>query len=487
MVTGGLQHTDVGNASCIGGIAREFFVAVERSYPNRSIDPSYPTGHHPTGWLFESHVAEVVMWNMLHQAGVRVVTNVGGIARVQRNSTHVLSLTTITNQTFMADVWIDGSYEGDLIASSNITWTVGRESARAYNESYGGRRPIINNNQFQHHLSPYWPNTSTVLPLISHAFPGNVGDGDNRIMSYDYRLCMTNSATWGLRMSAPPANYNASRFELLRRVFAASPPSSLSAAGLCCLGPIPNNYSDCGGSGCKKCDMIGCGAVQTDFVGASWQYVNGSQQQRARIIADHVAYTQQLLWFLRNDTSVPTHVRQEMASYGLCKDEYLDTTPAHWPHQLYVREGRRMVGQQVFTQHTPANIAQQSIGMGSYVFDCHHVQRVIHRQHLNQSSLRDYVVNEGEIMSGIAQEPYGIPYSVLVPQRQDATNVLAAVPVSASHVRYASLRMEPTWMIMGQAAGTAAAMAIRESVAVQDVDVALLQSELRKAGAILSM
>eukprot|EP00045_Choanoeca_perplexa_P006630 m.57173 g.57173 ORF g.57173 m.57173 type:complete len:548 (-) comp13709_c0_seq1:39-1682(-) len=491
MVTGGLQHTDVGNATCIGGVALEYFQRVERQYPNRSVDPSYPSGHHPTGWLFESHVAERVMHEMLMAEGVRVLTNCQGIASVERAATldsqRLLSLTTLDNRTLVGDVFIDASYEGDLLAAANITWTVGRESAAQYNESYGGRRPIINNNQFAGHLSPYWPNTTDPLPFVSDAFPGEIGDGDNKVMAYDYRLCMTDSPSNGLRMTSPPQGYNRSQWELFRRVYDQHPPSSLSAAGLCCLGPIPNNYSDCASGTCHKCDMIGCGPVETDFVGMSWNYVNGSQEQRAAIRAQHIQYTQHLLWFLSNDTDVPSRVRAEMQSYGLCTDEYLDTEPKHWPHQLYIRAGRRMVGDAVFTQHSPTDVVNTSIGMGSYVFDCHHVQRVIHKVNGNRSSSEDYVVNEGEIMSGIMQTPYSIPYTALRPKRRDALNLLAAVPVSASHVRFASLRMEPTWMVMGQAAGTAAVLALNNNVSVHDVDVQVLQQVLRSMGAILTL
>jgi hypothetical protein len=490
MVTGGLQHTDVGNASCIGGVPLEFFETVERQYPGRPVDPAYPSGHHPTGWLFESHVAEQVMRSMLAHEGVRLLANCQGIASVKRaanaGSHTILSFTTLSNETVEGDVFIDASYEGDLLAAANITWAVGRESAALYNETDGGRRPVVNDDQFASHLSPYWPNTSDPLPFVSGAFPGEVGDGDNKVMSYDFRLCMTNSPSNGLRMTSPPTEYNRSHWELFRRVYASHSPSSLSQAGLCCLGPIPNNYSDCDRA-CNKCDMIGCGPVQTDFVGMSWGYVNGSQAERAAIRAQHVQYTQHLLWFLSNDTAVPAAVRAEMQSYGLCTDEYLDTTPPHWPHQLYIREGRRMVGDAVFTQHTPDDIANTSIGMGSYVFDCHHVQRVIHHVHGNASSSDDYVVNEGEIMTGIMQTPYSIPYTALLPKRQDALNLLAAVPVSASHVRYASLRMEPTWMVMGQAAGTAAALAMQRNVTVHEVSMLELQGMLRAAGAILAL
>lgn len=503
MVTGGLQHTDVGNASVLGGVTLEFFERVERSYPGRPVDPAYPPGHSPSGWLFESHVAEAVMVAMLQEANVTVVRNVEGIARVDREKrsggqqgpARVQHIVTVAGGVFPGDVFIDASYEGDLLALAGATMTWGRESQATYGEPGGGRRSVTGYANFGSvHLSPYWDATAkppVPLPHVSTAFPGDVGDGDKRITAYDYRLCMTNSP--GNRVLVQqPAGYNASEWELWRRYYAITRPTNLGSAGLHCLGPIPNSYDDCGASACLKCDMIGGGPLSTDFIGGSYAYPNATSAVRRTIVAAHVGYTQGLLWFLATDPGVPAGVRQDMATFGLCKDEYNDTTPPHWPHQLYVREARRLVGDWVFTAVQPdAAQLERSIGAGSYVFDCHQVQRTIHFT-AGGDPADAYVVNEGEIEaqfngsgSGVAQTPYRIPFDTLLPRRSELPNVVAAVPVSASHVRFSSLRMEPTWMVMGQAAGVAAVMAANHSVAVQDVDVATLQDALLAAGQII--
>merc|ERR1712130_501873 len=225
------------------------------------------------------------------------------------------------------------------------------------------------------------------------------------------------------------------------------------------------------------------------MIGASWDYPNASNKERAIIRSKHVNYTLGMLWFYGHDPIVPEKVRSQMLSYGLCKDEYKDTFPPYWPHQLYIREARRLIGDWVFTQNTPhPDILARSIGMGSYVFDSHHSQRCIHHESSTDTS---WVVNEGEIMGGIMQKPYSIPYDTLLPKRKELTNVLAAVPVSASHVRYASLRMEPTYMIMGHAAGVASVLAIKnrhmssQKVIVQNVNIKKLQSLLEDQEQIL--
>jgi hypothetical protein len=247
--------------------------------------------------------------------------------------------------------------------------------------------------------------------------------------------------------------------------------------------------------------MIGGGPLSTDFIAGSYGYPNATNEERRAIVAAHIQYTRSLLWFLANDTGVPAGVRQQLTEFGHCTDEYLDTQPPHWPHQLYVREARRLVGDWVFTSRQPdAAHLGRSIGMGSYVFDCHQVQRPIHFTSEPSSPAAAWAVNEGEIEKqyngsggSVMQDPYVIPFDTLLPRRAELTNALAAVPVSASHVRFSSLRMEPTWMVMGQAAGTAAAQALanalhvqgRAPVVVQDVDVDKLQASLRAAGQIL--
>jgi len=495
MVTGGLSHVDCGNASVIGGIAREYFVRVEMQYPNRSVDPNLQPNTGPPCWLYEPHVAEQVMWAMLAEASVRVVTGLGGIASATVNASgYLTSVQTLSGaEVFEGDVFIDGSYEGDLLAAAGATLTAGRESAAQYGEAGGGRRPVSPYDQIPR-VSPYWsPNSSELLPLIYRGFPGNPGDADHKLEAYAYRLCMTRSPAHRVAITSPPPGYNASTYELFRRVFAAAPPRALGEAGMFCLGPLPNNYSDCPDArsgGLCKCDMISSGALGTDFAQGSWggddglgvYWPNATVAARRSAAQAHALYTLGVIWFLSTDPAVPPAVSAEMRGYGLCGDEWADTDPPHFPHQLYVREARRLVGDFVLTQNQPtAALLNRSIGLGSYAYDAHTVQRVAH----TEAGGGSWAVNEGEIMSQppcYLPRPYRIPYDTLLPQRAQLANVLAAVPVSASHVVFTSLRMEPTWMIMGHAAGAAAALAIQGRTSVHDIDVAQLQGLLVAQG-----
>lgn len=493
MVTGGLQHTDCGNASVIGGIALEFFVRVEQTYPNRSTSPNLQPCTGPPCWLFEAHVAEAVMQQMLAEANVTVVIGQEGVASVTRAPTasgswRMTHLTTLAGHTFEGDVFIDASYEGDLLAAANATTTFGRESAAQYGEAGAGVRPLIQYDQLPHGINPLWP-TGDVIPLITTAEPFEpVGTGDAKIEAYAYRLCMTRAPSRRVAVGQPP-DYNATTFELFRRRFAVQPPRSLGEL-LGCLGPIPTDAPDCPSDAnvtqlwCK-CDMISGGALGSDLPGPSWSWPSASVAERRSIAQAHASYTAGMIWFLATDASVPSTVRAEMSDYGLCSDEFQDTEPQYFPHQLYVREARRLVGDFVLTQNRPSPaLLNRSIGLGSYAYDAHTVQRGVAT---NPKTGQLETVNEGEIVSQppAYQPPYRIPYDTLLPRRAELTNVLAAVPVSASHVVFTSLRMEPTWMIMGHAAGVAAAMSAASGSAVQDVDVPSLQALLVAAGQLI--
>ena len=489
MVTGGLQHGDCGNASVIGGLTREFFERVERQYPNRSVDPHLQPCTGPPCWLYEAHVAERVMYDMLAEANVLVVTGQEGVASVAVTARRVTTLTTVAGGIFTGDVFIDASYEGDLLAAAGATTTFGREAAAQYGEAGAGVQPVWSYDQLPLGLNPFWP-SGELLPLITTPAPlAPVGSADDLLTAYSFRLCMTRAPSRRVPI-AMPAGYNASTFELFRRYFAAVPGASRETF-LACLGPIPSlNTSDCppdDGVRWCKCDMISGGALGTDFVGASWGWANATVAERRAITQAHATYIAGVIWFLTHDDAVPVAVRADMGEYGLCADEFTDTTPRFFPHQLYVREARRLVGDFVLTQNKPpAALANRSVGLGSYAYDTHLVQRGVRT---NPGTHRVEVVNEGEIVGNARyfQPAYVIPYDTLLPARAQLANVLAAVPVSASHVVFSSLRMEPTWMIMGHAAGAAAALAARDCAgAVHDVDVGALQAALVAAGQFIT-
>ena len=486
MVTGGLSHTDCGNASVIGGIAREYFERVERQYPNRSVDPGLQPCTGPPCWLFEPHVAEGVMFAMLAEARVEVVTGQEGLARVDVSAGRVTRLETLAGQSFSGDVFIDGSYEGDLLAAAGATMASGREAAAQYGEAGAGVRPSDTGyEQMPHGINPYWP-SGELLPLITTGAPlAPAGSADDKLESYSYRLCMTRHPARRVPV-ARPADYNASTYELFRRVLAVEPKTGRGTF-LGCLGPIPSlNTSGCppaDGERWCKCDMISGAFLGTDFVGGSAGWSNANVSTRRAIAAAHARYVAGVVWFLSTDPAVPPALRADMAEYGLCGDEFADTDPPHFPHQLYVREARRLVGDFVLTQNAPpAAFRARSIGLGSYVYDAHNVQRGVR---LNSATRAPEAFNEGEIheQGGVTQPPYVLPYDTLLPARAQLANALAAVPVSASHVAFTSLRMEPTWMILGHAAGAAAAMAASQCAGnVHDVNVTELQAVLVAAG-----
>ena len=489
MVTGGLQHADCGNASVIGGIAREFFVRVEQQYPNRSTDPNLQPCTGPPCWLFEAHVAERVMREMLAAAGVRVVVGQEGVARVAVAARRLVELETLAGGNFSADVFVDASYEGDLLAAAGAATTFGRESQSQYGEALAGVRPLLGYDQLPRGVDPFWP-SGEPLPLVTTAAPfAPVGSADALLEAYTYRLCMTRAPSRRVPVQRPPF-YNASTYELFRRVFSLRPPAALNDV-YPCLGPVPTDAPDCPADANRttrwcKCDMIGAGALGADLAGGSVGWPAASVAARRAMALAHAQYVQGLLYFLGNDEAVPAAVRAEVLDYGLCADEFLDTEPPHFPHQLYVREARRLVGDFVLTQNAPpAATSNRSVGLGSYAFDAHTVQRGVAHDAVSGAP---FAVNEGEIVSQppAYQPPYRIPYDVLLPARAQLENVLAAVAVSASHVVFTSLRMEPTWMIIGHAAGAAAAAAAQAGVAVQDIDLPALQAALVAAGQIIA-
>ena len=516
MLTGGLQHTDSANASVIGGITRELFVRIEEQYPGRPTNASYPPGHRPPGWLYESHVAQGVVEAMLREANVTLIRGAGGLRKPRHSGTRLVSVETDAGDELHADVFIDASYEGDLLASAGASMTWGREAATKYNESNAGRRPGSKLSGLT--VNPYWDASVAspeALPHVSAAVPADIGAADGTrlrtrsqvstralidrdcvpratdwLEAYDFRLCFTNSPQHRIPFRRP-AGYNASSFELWRRIYRAKPPRSLAEAGLSCLGPIPNSYGDCGKEPCRKCDMLGMDHG-TDLTNGAWGYPNGTRAEREAIRRAHIEFTEGLLWFWKTDPAVPTRVQNELAQYGHCADEYSATSmPPHWPPQLYVREARRLVGDFVWTEHrAPEAQRARSVGLGSYTFDCHTVSRIIHR---TGSAHSDYVVVEGRVndgaegrhVPGVVQQPFEIPYDALLPKVTEGSNLLAAVAVSASHLRYNAVRMEPTWMVIGQAAGVAAAMVVgtmSEPQPLHDLDVTELQRRLQLQG-----
>ncbi|WP_155121485.1 FAD-dependent oxidoreductase [Bryobacter aggregatus] len=460
MATGGLSRTDVGRREVIGGMALEFYYRVGQRYEMGRYN-------NPVAWFYEPKVGEDVMRTMLKEAGVEVLFNQRLKEKdgVKKEGAKVTEITMTNGSRFAGKVFADCSYEGDLMAQAKVSYTYGRESSAQYGETLAGVRDRTPKHQFEVELSPRGAD-GKLLPEISDKPVPPPGTADKGIQAYNFRIIATNVAA--NRLPWPkPAGYDAKRYELLAKFLEADTKRRGRAPvfhEMTLIAPIPNG----------KADFNNNGPFSTDYIGKNYGYPEGNYAERDRIWEDHVRYVQGYYYFLANDPRVPKSLQQEVNTWGLPKDEYLDTR--HWPHQLYVREARRMVGEYVMIQKDlQTDLSKPDvIGMGSYNSDSHNIQRII--------NTKGFVENEGDMQVGV--KPYQIPYRMLTPKRDEVTNLLVPVCFSASHVAYSSLRMEPQYMILGHAAGLAASIAIQNAQAVQKIDVAALQATLKKEAGV---
>jgi hypothetical protein len=469
MVSGGLGWTDFGRQEVIGGISREFFERVGRHYGQA------------IAWYFEPHVGEQVFQEMIAEAKVAVFLNhrLRENAGVRKSGARILELVTENGERFRAKIFADCSYEGDLMAQAKITYTWGREAIAQYNESLAGVRDRTPLHQFTVQISPF-DSSHHLLPEIYDGPKGEVGAGDKKVQAYNFRICMTDNQQ-NLVPFPRPASYDPKRYALLARMLQAMTEKNGCAPRMNEVmkpDPLPN----------RKTDTNNNGAFSTDYIGGSWGYPEADYRTREEIWQQHKDYAAGFLYFLANDPDVPAALQKEVSRWGLAKDEFTDT--ANWPRQLYVREARRMVGEFVMTQRDIQTelTKPDAIGMGSYNSDSHNVQRVVTPGRAIQDGATPEglaVENEGDMQ--VRVQPYQIPYRILVPKRSEAINLLVPVCFSASHVAYSTLRMEPQYMIVGQAAGIAATLAIKKRIPLQDVAPNLLIEKLRQQNAVLEL
>jgi len=453
MVSGGLGRTDFGNKKVIGGMSREFFERLGQLYGE------------PVTWYFEPHVAENIFRDWLKTAGVEVFFDHRlDLDRVTKRNDKLTSIQMENGAAFSAKVFIDCSYEGDLMARAGVSYTWGREGRDVYGESLAGVREYSKYHQFDVPISAY-DQDGKLLPCVYDGPRGETGQGDKKVQAYNFRVCMCNRKENQVPFPRP-ADYDPHRYEISRR-YLAKRGKDLKLTDIMHIGLMPNG----------KTDVNNKGPFSTDHIGASWDYPEADYTRRQKIWDDHVSYVQGYFYFLAHDPSVPEHIQTEINQWGLAKDEFADT--GHWPHQMYIREARRMVGAYVMNQKDlqTERTKPDSIGMGSYNSDSHHVQRIVKPD--------GTLENEGDMQ--VPVKPYEIAYRALTPRKGECENLLVPVCFSASHVAYSSMRMEPQYMIMGQAAGVAAAQAVRHGVAVQQVDLARLQARLREQKQILSL
>lgn len=480
--SGGLGFTDTGDKSVIGGLARDFYHRVylhyqdagawkwerKEAYGNKGQGTPAIDGDARTMWIFEPHVAENIFEGYVAEYKIDVYRDewLDRESGVVKNGSQIVSITSLSGHTYHGKMFIDATYEGDLMAAAGVSYHVGREANSVYGEKWNGVQVGVlhHDHWFKSDVSPYrvpGDSSSDLLYGVSADHPGEYGAGDDKVQAYCFRMCLSNHPD--NRVAFPkPDHYNPDNYELLARVFETGWRETFNKFDV-----IPN----------KKTDTNNHGPFSTDFIGMNYDYPEASYARRREIIKAHEDYQKGLMYFLANDPRVPDDVRNEMAQWGLAKDEFTDN--GHWPHQLYIREARRMVGHYVMTEHDTFSEREitDPVGMGSYTLDSHNVQRYIKAD--------GYVQNEGDI--GVRPKgPYRISYGALVPKKNECTNLLVPICVSSSHIAFGSIRMEPVFMILGQSAALAASLAIDNGLAVQDIDYALLESVLLDAKQILS-
>ncbi|UBU10412.1 FAD-dependent oxidoreductase [Nonomuraea gerenzanensis] len=460
MTSGGLGYTDVGDARVLGGMATEFRQAVADAY---GVAPGHYAGPEP-------HVAEEIFLSWLDRAGVEVVFD-APLGAVVTSGDRIGSV-----GEHAAGVFVDASYEGDLLAAAGVSYRVGREDRSLHGERFAGRREVVPGmHNFPPWISPFRAD-GTLLPQVADGPMAEVGAGDGGVMSYGYRVCMS-TAPDRIPFERRPG-YDEEHWELGRRLFRHWREQGVEPRAGRLVGLEPNLPHG-------KCDGNSLGPFSLSVLDRSaWAYPDAGADERERIRLHHLHHAQDLLHFLSHDPEVPAAVRAELSRWGLPADEFADT--GHLPHQLYVREARRMLGQTHLTEHdlVRGGVRPDVVAMGSYHLDIREVQRTWREVYEHPDPV-PMVVTEGYLSVGVA--PYPIPYGAIVPRREECANLLVPVCVSASHVAFSSIRMEVQYQMLGHAAGLAAARAAGSGKAVQDVDVTALQEELRAAGQVLSL
>lgn len=458
MSSGGLGYTDIGNKYAVTGLGIDFYRRVGKHYGQFE------------SWIFEPHVAEDVFMQYIEEARVPVLYQSRIVSAVKKNgvikeiSLEDTQAPSARQKIIRATVFIDCSYEGDLMARAGVSYMVGRESSAVYNESYNGvqvQPPATpqHGNQVPDGVDPYkipGNPSSGLLWGISNAALAPIGSGDNHVQAYNFRICLTDDPANRIPITRPE-DYDASRYELLPRYIAKlTTPNDIRE--ILKFDLMPNH----------KTDINNGGGFSTDMIGRNWEYPDGDYATRERIQKEHELYNKGLLYFIGHDPRIPDSVRRFMLNWGYPKDEYADN--GHWSPQMYIREARRMRGAYVMTQANceRKEIVTDGIGMAAYGMDSHNTQRLV---------INGMVKNEGDVEKGGAG-PYPIAYRSLTPKENECKNLLVPVCLSASHIGYGSIRMEPVFMVLGQSAGIAAAFAVDARTTVQRVDVKKIQSLL---------
>lgn len=452
LTSGGLGQTDIGNKYAITGLSRDFYQRIGAHYGKME------------QWTFEPHVAKSIFHKYLDDAEIEIIYQ-SELVDLSKEGTVIKNIEVINTNTnassiFSSKVFIDCTYEGDLMAMAGVSYTIGREANSQYGEQSNGVQ-LMDKHQFMDDVDPYQipgnPNSGLLWGISDEALAAN-GSADEKVQAYNYRLCLTDSIENQIPITKP-VGYDSTKFELLLRYIAKKQPSELNWA-LMHIQPMPG----------RKTDINNSGPFSTDYIGANYTYPEATYSDRREIAKDHKLYTESLLYFLGNDPRVPDHLRKEMKKWGYPKDEY--QTSNNFTPQLYVREARRMVSDVVMTEKhcVGEEVVEDGIALAAYTMDSHNTQRIV---------VDGMTKNEGDVQVGLGGlPPYPISYRSIIPKQSECSNLLVPVCLSASHIAFGSIRMEPVFMVLGQSAGVAAAMAVENNLELQNIDVKHIQKEL---------
>jgi len=489
LTTGGLGQTDIGNKQVIGGIAREFYQNIRRHYEDsaswiwqdrseyRDGGQTSTDNNEDAMWTFEPSAALKVFYNMIQDLDINIVYNqrLNRASGVSKYASTIKSISMESGERYYGKMFIDATYEGDLMAATGISYTVGREPNSQYGETLNGVQAnnksttlsgylsanAINHN-FVEGVDPYiipGDSSSGILPGINPGVEED-GSGDNHIQAYCFRMCLTDHPDNRIPF-AKPEDYNEMDYELLFRNY---------EAGYNRIPWINSKMPN------RKTDTNNRDGFSTDYIGHNYDYPEADYADRERIIQKHLSYQQGLMWTLANHPRIPTEIREEVSRWGTCKDEF--NREDGWQQQLYIREARRMISDYVMTQKNceRIEIVSDGVGMAAYGMDSHHTQRYINS--------RGQVSNEGNVEAHV-KAPFPVSYRSIVPKKEECTNLLVPLCLSATHIAFGSIRMEPVFMILGQSSALIACLAIEEGKAVQDLEYNRLKKELIKQAQII--
>ena len=506
LTTGGLGQTDIGNKKAFGGIAREFYRDIARYYADESHWVREKRGDYlPDGqctgskgadsmWTFEPSAALAVLERWERENGLDVrrgeaLDRAKGRVKVEGEGERrkIVSIVTLSGNVYRGKMFVDATYEGDLMAAAGVSYAVGREANDVYGETINGNAPDAQgawNHNLNDGISAYvkpGDRSSGLLPGVEPFNPAEKpGGGDRRVQAYCFRMCLTDVPENRIPF-AKPENYDERNYELLFRDYEAAwsrPGVRPTGARVWPGSAIPSIMSRMPN---RKTDSNNRCGFSTDFIGANWSWPEASYEERERILRAHLDYQRGLMWTLANHPRIPAEVRTYFSKFGTCRDEFADGFGDGWQRQLYVREARRMVGDYVMTELNCRGtvVASRPVAMGAYTMDSHHVRRV--------ETKDGFVRNEGNVEDHGFPEPYGIDYGAIIPKRGECANLFVPVCLSASHIAFGSIRMEPVFFALGQVAGTAAALAINAGCSVQDLAYAPLRRRLLADGQILEI